>query len=161
MTELEGFSYAVFGVYALTSVGLAMAGRRLGVVTRPTFPLVAFVSAGSWPLVRLAIGDPVFPDPLQLRLDGLTGDLIGHALLAAGALTAMMAEVQILTRARMATLSPAEPPAGPLVHRCVAGGRVLQLVGLFLVFPGVVCCALMIAANAVVAGARPGLPYQK
>lgn len=154
MSELEGFSYAVFAVYATTSAGLMAAGARLGVIRRPVWPLIAFSGAGLWPLLRLFVGDPVSPDPLQQQLDGLSGDLLGHALLAIGALTAMMAEVQILTRARMAAQSIAEDHAGPLTGKLVAGGRVLQLLGLFLVFPGMVLGGLTLMACPVVFGAR-------
>jgi hypothetical protein len=155
MTELEGFSYAVFGVYALTSVGLKAAAYRLGLdrslPTATMSPLLAFVIAGLWPMLRLSLGEPISPDPLQQRLDGLTGDLVGHALLAAGALTAMMAEVQILTRARVAATSPNEPPAGPVTQKLVSGGRGLQLIGLFLVFPGLVQGSLALTAAIVIA----------
>jgi hypothetical protein len=155
MSELEGFSYAVFAVYALTSAGLALAGRKLGVASTSTWPLMAFVAAGMWPLLRLAVGDLIAQDPLQERLDGLTGDLVGHALLAVGALIAMMAEVQILTRGRVAAASAGEPPAGPVVYRCVAGGRVVQLAGLFLVFPSVILAGpTVIAAAAILATPR-------
>ncbi len=154
MSELEGFSYAVFAVYVATSIGLDLAGRKLGVANRPVLPLLAVVGAGLWPLLRWLVGDPITADALQQWLDGLTGDLVGHGLVAAGALTAMMAEVQILTRARVAAVTVGEPPAGPFVHRCVAGGRVLQLAGLFLVFPGIVAAAVALAAGGVIAGQR-------
>lgn len=155
MSELEGFSYAVFAVYTLTSAGLLLAGYRLGVTRGPqtdrVLSLAAFALAGLWPLVRLAVGDPMAPDPLEARLDGLTGDLVGHACLASGALTAMMAEVQILTRARVAAMSASEAKAAPMVYRFVAFGRILQLAGLFLVLPGVVQGVLALAAGVVVA----------
>ncbi len=178
MTELEGFSYAVFAVYAVTSFGLALAGQRLGVTKRVGRPLVGLAvcaGAGVWPLLRLAIGDPLSPDPLHQRLDGLTGDLVGHGLLAMGALTAMMAEVQILTRGSATSLSPDEAPAGPpvgppvgpparpqawpLTQMFVVGGRIVQLLGLFLVFPSVMLAGLaLIAAIGVAVVGRSNTP---
>jgi protein-S-isoprenylcysteine O-methyltransferase Ste14 len=154
MSAMEVTSYLVLFVYMVSFVGLTAAKVKLS-NERPWFLgthegvspalgriYIACMSlAAIVPLARAWVGDPFPSDPVRLVLDGLTTDIIGHALMGVGACIGMVSQMHTSDLWRMGTN---ERVPGDLVmdgpfavsRNPVFLGQILLFAGLFLVLPG-------------------------
>jgi protein-S-isoprenylcysteine O-methyltransferase Ste14 len=156
MSTMEAVTYLVVLAYVLVFLAMtAAAARRAGhsvwqfhqrgerqSVAAILFRL-SFAGAVLWPLVLAFWGNMLRPDPLQMALDGIWTDVIGHALCAIGACVAMVSQMHMGAAWRIGV---AKSPQGPIVtdgpfefsRNPVFLGQMLLFAGLFLVLPGLV-----------------------
>lgn len=161
MQAMEAVSYLVFGTYlaiflALTAATAKLSGRPVWLLRRgppgqritALLFRIAFAGAALWPLQRwLLDGRLIAGDPLHRAMDGLSGDILGHVLLAVGALVAAMAQMHMGQSWR---IGAAEGETGAMVEdgpfalsrNPVFLGQMLLFAGLFLVFPDLVQAGL-------------------
>jgi len=163
MIAMEAVSYLLFCVYLVSFFGLsAMAAREAGrsvwlfskgkkPQTLPAWLFrIAFAGAAILPIVRALAGGPLLRDPVFSALDGVAGDIIGHVLVAVGALIAAASQMHMGASWR---IGAAEGETGAIVdtgpfalsRNPVFVGQISLFVGLLLVFPDLLQAALTLA----------------
>ncbi len=163
MIAMEAVSYLLFCVYLVSFFGLsAMAAREAGrsvwlfskgkePQTLPAWLFrIAFAGAAILPLIRALAGGPLLRDPVFSALDGVAGDIIGHLLVAIGAMIAATSQMHMGASWR---IGAAEGETGAIVdtgpfalsRNPVFVGQIILFVGLLLVFPDLFQAALTLA----------------
>jgi len=163
MIAMEAVSYLLFCVYLVSFFGLSAlaareAGRSVWLFSKGTEPQalpawlfrMAFAGAAILPLIRAVFGGPVLRDPVFAALDGTAGDIIGHLLVAVGALIAAASQMHMGASWR---IGAAEGEIGSIVdtgpfalsRNPVFVGQIILFAGLFLVFPDLLQAALTLA----------------
>lgn len=163
MIAMEAVSYLLFCVYLVSFFGLsAMAAREAGrsvwlfskgkePQTLPAWLFrIAFAGAAILPLVRALAGGPPLRYPVFSALDGVAGDIIGHVLVAVGALIAAASQMHMGASWR---IGAAEGETGAIVEtgpfalsrNPVFVGQIILFVGLLLVFPDLFQAVLTLA----------------
>ncbi|MCA0401384.1 MAG: hypothetical protein LCH38_11275 [Proteobacteria bacterium] len=164
MIAMEAVSYLLFAVYLASFLGLsALAARRAGRsvwlfgrgAERQWLPAMlfrlAFAGSALWPLARwLFDARLIARDPVHLALEGMAGDVVGHILIAVGALVAMMSQMHMGASWRIGAATGelgAMVEDGPFAfsRNPVFLGQMILFSGLFLVFPDLVQGALVVA----------------
>jgi protein-S-isoprenylcysteine O-methyltransferase Ste14 len=163
MAALEGVSYLLFACYLVSFFGLTaaaanQAGRPVWLFNKGSekqaIPAMlfrlSFAGAAIWPLLN-GLGFPlVNNDPIHSMLDGIWFDIIGHLLVAIGAMVAIVSHMHMGASWR---IGAAEGETGAIVddgpfaisRNPVFVGQMVMFAGLFLVFPGIVQAVLTAA----------------
>lgn len=168
MNAMEIVSSILFGAYlfsffSLTAYAAHESGQKIWLFSigeeRQVLPAwmfrLAFAGAALWPLIRAA-ADLWPDDPVRVALDGTALDLIGHLLVAIGAVLAAASQMHMGTSWRIGAAEGrigAMVMDGPFVfsRNPVFVGQMLLFTGLFCVFPssiqGLLTVALFVAVH--------------
>jgi protein-S-isoprenylcysteine O-methyltransferase Ste14 len=163
MSAMEAVSYLLFCVYlanffALSAVAARQAGRSVWLFSKgkeqQTIPAwlfrIAFAGGAFFPALRAVAGGPLISDPVFSTLDGVTSDIVGHLLVAVGAMIAAMSQMHMGASWR---IGAAEGETGTIVdtgpfalsRNPVFVGQIILFLGLLLVFPDIFQALLTVA----------------
>jgi protein-S-isoprenylcysteine O-methyltransferase Ste14 len=153
MEALEAVSYLLFCCYIFSFLGLTayaskQAGRSVWLFGAGAEPQaipawlfrLAFAGGTIWPLMRVFFPNPGFNTAIVNGLDHIAFDVLGHALIAIGAMVAVASQMHMGASWRIGAADGevgAIVDSGPfaLSRNPVFVGQFLLFCGLFLVFP--------------------------